>query len=256
MRFKHVSSIAPRTIEAIAVGLFIVVIIAGGWTFWEIPKAELTRDVAFKLTEAIVGALGVVSLLLVWAQLRHTAVLSRLLSYHQYFHDLPNISKVRDLYRALERNRISVPTWHSPLSETDIGSLLADEQAPPDKAELVVREYLNDFEEFASAINCGLIDEDYAYQLEATRALNAHYGFRQMVIHWHAEDKQLSERSSGSIPVTTNYYGELRSVAERWKVRKQAENEKETKAQEKRRIAAAPDIFLLTVDVRRVRQGG
>ena len=122
------------------------------------------------------------------------------------------------------------------MQEIDRTKLFNDKEPAPDTAEQVVREYLNDFEEFASAINCGLVDEDYAYQLEATRLLNAHYGFRQMVNQWHAEDKEKSERSGGSIPVTTNYYGELRSVAERWKLRKQEENEKEIKAQEKRRI--------------------
>jgi hypothetical protein len=45
------------------------------------------------------------------------------------------------------------------------------------------------------------------------------------------------QRSGDTIPVTTDYYGELLSVAERWKVRKQAEQLVEAKAQEKRRIA-------------------
>ena len=101
----------------------------------------------------------------------------------------------------------------------------------------MVREYLNDFEEFAAAINCGLVDEDYVYRLESTRVLGAHFGFRMMVNHWHAEDKDKSERSGGKIPVTTDYYGELLSVAERWKVRKEAEQLVEARAQEKRRIA-------------------
>jgi hypothetical protein len=46
------------------------------------------------------------------------------------------------------------------MSENDRTKLLADKEPPPDTAELVVREYLNDFEEFASAINCGLLQSD------------------------------------------------------------------------------------------------
>jgi hypothetical protein len=245
MRFKGFN-IPSRVIEAIAVSAFIIVAVVGAWAFATMPHAEFNRKEVLKLLGGVVGALGVVSLLLVWAQLRHTATLNKLLSYHQYFHDLPNIRKVRDLYRALGRCKIVVPTWHSPMSENDRTTLLADKEPAPDTAELVVREYLNDFEEFASAINCGLVDEVYAYQLEATRALNAYYGFRQMVNHWHAEDKQLSERSGGTIPVTTNYYGELRSVAERWKVRKQAENQKEAKIQESKRIADKLWVILHT----------
>jgi hypothetical protein len=185
----------------------------------------------------MVGGLGVSSLLLLWAQLRHAAILGKLTSYHDHFHDLPNISKVRDLYKVLGRCKVSAPNWHTPLTEKDRATLLADQEPAPDTAELVVREYLNDFEEFASAIKCGLIDEDYAYELEATRALNAYYGFRPLVNHWHAEDKEKSERSGGAIPVTTNYYGELKSIAERWRLRKQAESENEAKIQEKKGIA-------------------
>jgi hypothetical protein len=123
------------------------------------------------------------------------------------------------------------------MSDPDKAKLLTDSAPAPDTADLVIREYLNDFEEFSSAINCGLIDDDYAYRIESTRLLNAHFGFRRMVNHWHAEDKENCERSGGAIPVTTDYYGELLSVAERWRLRKEGEQLEETKAQEKRRIA-------------------
>jgi hypothetical protein len=165
MRLKDVN-ISPRTIEAVAVGFAIVVLVVGIWTFCKIPPAEFTRKEIIKLIGAIVGSLGVASLILVWAQLRHTATLNRLLSYHQYFHDLPNTTKVRDL-----------------------------------------REYVNDFEEFAAAVNCGLIDEDYAYRPEATRSLNAYYGFREVIIHWLAEDRRRSKRTkeAGKGP----YFGKI-----------------------------------------------
>ncbi len=236
-KYKKGARISPRTIEAVAISSFVIVVLVGVWALWEIPKQEFNRAEILKTIEAVVGGLGVSSLLLLWAQLRHTAILAKLTSYHLHFHDLPTLSKVRDLYTVLERCQVPVPTWHSPMSESDRAKLVADKAAPPRTAELVVREYLNDFEEFASAINCGLVDEDYAYQLEASRLLTAHYGFRQMINHWHAEDRQISERLGGNVPETTNYYGELRSVAERWKDRKQAENQKEAKIQEKRRIA-------------------
>jgi len=205
-KFKSRTSILPRTIEAVAISSFVIVVLMGVWALLEIPKQEFNRTEILKTIEAIVGGLGVSSLLLLWAQLRHTAILGKLTSYHAHFHDLPNIDKVKNLYGALARCKISTPSWYSPLSDSDVKSLLADIGAPPDKAELVVREYLNDFEEFASAINCGLVDEDYAYQLEATRLLNAHYGFREMVNHWHSEDRRFAEKSGGAIPVTTNYY--------------------------------------------------
>jgi hypothetical protein len=235
--FRDRVSISPRTIEAIAISAFVVVVIVGVWALWEIPKQEFTRTEILKTIEAIIGGLGVSSLLLLWAQLRHTAVLGKLTSYHDHFHDLPSIGKVQDLYKALGRCKVAVPTWYAPMSEADREKLFADVEPPPSSAELAVREYLNDFEEFAAAIKCGLVDDDYAYRIESTRVLNAHFGFRRMVNHWHAEDKEKSERSGGTIPVTTDYYGELLSVAERWRVRKEAEEQKEAKAQERRRMA-------------------
>lgn len=235
--FRDRISISPRTIEGIAISAFVVVVIIGVWALWEIPKQEFNRTEILKTIEAIIGGLGVSSLLLLWAQLRHTAVLGKLTSYHDHFHDLPSIGKVQDLYKALGRCKVAVPTWHAPMSEEDRAKLFADSEPPPGSAELAVREYLNDFEEFAAAIKCGLVDDDYAYRIESTRVLSAAFGFRRMVNHWHAEDKEKSERSGGTIPVTTDYYGELLSVAERWKVRKEAEQQKEMKAQEKRRMA-------------------
>jgi hypothetical protein len=175
--FKGRVSISPRTIEAIAIAAFIVVVIVGVWALWEIPKQEFNRAEILKTIEAIIGGLGVSSLLLLWAQLRHTAILGKLTSYHDHFHDLPSIGKVRDLYMALERCKVAVPTWHAPMSETDREKLFGDTEPPPASAELSVREYLNDFEEFAAAINCGLVDDDYAYRIESTRVLNAHLDF-------------------------------------------------------------------------------
>jgi hypothetical protein len=228
-------SISPRTIEAIAIGAFVIVVIAGIWALVEIPKQEFNRTEILKTIEAMVGGLGVSSLLLLWGQLRQTAIQVKLTSYHDHFHDLPSVDKVGDLYKALDRCKVDVPTWHKPLTESDRIKLFADPEPRPKNAELAVREYLNDFEEFAAAINCGLVDEDYVYRIESTRVLNAHFGFRRMVDFWHEKEK--TEHSGGTIPVTADYYGELLSVAERWKVQKEAEQSEEARALQRRRIA-------------------
>jgi hypothetical protein len=112
--FKDRASISPRTIEVIAISAFVIVVSVGVWALWEIPKQEFTRTEILKTIEAILGGLGVSSLLLLWAQLRHTAILGKLTSYHDHFHDLPSIGKVRDLYKALGRCKVEVPTWHTP----------------------------------------------------------------------------------------------------------------------------------------------
>jgi len=87
-KFKSRTRISPRTIEAVAISSFVVVVFVGVWSLWEIPKQEFNRQEILKTIEAIVGGLGVSSLLLLWAQLRHTAILGKLTSYHTHFHDL------------------------------------------------------------------------------------------------------------------------------------------------------------------------
>ncbi len=66
--------------------------------------------------------------------------------------------------------------------------------------------------------------------------MNAFFGFERMINHWHAEDKKMSDNSGGRIPVTTNYYGELWSVVNRWKKRKAIEMDAALTEKEKRRI--------------------
>jgi hypothetical protein len=95
-----------------------------------------------------------------------------------------------------------------------------DQTPEPDKAEIAIREYLNDFEDFAAAVNVGLVDMDYAYHVESARVLNAYYGFEPIINHWLLEDQQkaAANRATGLAP--SDYYGELKKLAEGWKARK------------------------------------
>jgi hypothetical protein len=233
---RWTTTLSPSVIESVALFSFIAVIIVGIATLFEIPHSEFKRQEVLPVLTVIFGALGVVSVILLWAQLRHEATLSKLLTYHEYFHDLPNPAKVNALCGALVRLNVKVPLWQAPLSPQERNTLVADTEVPPNSAHLAAREYLNDFEEFSAAINAGLVDEDYAYQLEGSRTLNAYYGFKELILHWVAEDRARAEREGEQGAAATNYYSELKSVSERWRNRKIAEARAAAADEDKRRI--------------------
>lgn len=227
-----VKAIPPRWIERGALTLFLVIVVAGVWAIYKVPQAQFTRDELLQLLEAIFQALGVVGLILLWAQLRHTATLNKLIAYHRYFHDLPSGEKVKALYEALDRLKLKVPMWQVPFTDKETQIVLAD-TAPVPSAELAIRDYLNDFEEFAAAVNSGFVDDDYAYHIESARPVNAYYGFYAMIEHWLAEDESRALLEGGIVPA--DYYSELRKLSVRWKARKLAEAAKATREKEKQK---------------------
>ena len=198
------------------------------------PPEDFVRTEILRVVEVTIAGLGVVALLLLWAQLRHTAVTNRLTTYHQYFHDLPSVEKVQNLCRTLNELNITDPLWQAPLTGEAAQKLIEATKDESGAAGIAVRQYLNDFEEFAIAVRSGLVDEDYAYQLEVTRALNAYFGFRELIIHWLAEDRHKAELAGEAAPAEIAYYGELRWLAERWRDRKRAEAKQAADSQEKR----------------------
>ena len=217
---KRLTSPHPRVIECSALVVFVLVVVAGMLTLCRMPAAEFKRSEILPVIDVLISGFGVAALLFLWAQLRHSATLSKLLAYHDYFQELPKESKVRTLYTALGRVNLKPPLWQTPLSPEDTKVLLADTTAAPDSAASAAREYLNDFEEFSAAVNCGLVDENYAYHIESARALNAYYGFSDLINHWLAEDQQRATRDRAAGVAPSDYYGELKKLAERWKERK------------------------------------
>ncbi len=229
MNLRRIINPPPQTIEAIGIALLIAVAAGTGYVLCSIPEEELTRGELLRVFEVGFTALAGTSLLFLWAQLRHAGNLNKLIAYHEYFHDLPTSGKVLRLYAAIDRLDIEIPLWQAPLTEDEKDSILEDTVEAPDRADIAVREYLNDFEEFAAAVNSGLVGEDYAYHLESARTLNAYYGFREVIDHWLAEDRKKASRLRESGIATSDYYGELAKLAERWKARKLREAAKQAR---------------------------
>lgn len=235
---RRLTSPHPRLIELTAIVAALLIVAAGILTIVCMPKPDLTREKILAVLNVVISALGVASLLILWAQLRHTSTQNKLVAYHEYFQDLPRDAKVKALYAAMGRLKIERPLWQKPLSTQQRDQILHDTIAAPDTADIAIREYLNDFEEFAAAVNVGLLDEEYAYHIESARVLNAYYGFEAMIEYWHLDEHQraIQNRAAGVAP--SDYYGELKKLAERWKARKSKEVEEEERQRNRRGVPA------------------
>lgn len=69
----------------------------------------------------------------------------------------------------------------------------------------IVRPYLDYFEGFCGAVNAGIVDEDYAFSLQATRIIRNFTVFEQLIKHY--------QKCNGTA------YIELQKVATRWSIR-------------------------------------
>jgi len=125
--------------------------------------------------------------------------------------------------------------WQAPLSHAQARAIFADKAGAPDTAEVAIREYLNDFEEFAAAVNSGLVDDDYAYHIENVRVLNCYYGFEEVINHYALEDQERAARQKTELLASSDYYGELKRLAEKWKARKKLELDAEEEERRKRK---------------------
>ena len=96
-----------------------------------------------------------------------------------------------------------------------------------------MREYLNDFEEFCGAIRAGVVNENYARELEGDRTINAYFAFVEFInlIRNEAEESGRREidKSDGTDETKQlreyrrKPYQELRSIAVSWRKRREKE---------------------------------
>ncbi len=214
---------APQNIEVAAIFVLFGVLAASIIMIMRIPPPNLNREAVLRVLEVTFGALGFATLLLLWAQLRHGSTLNKRIAYHEHFHDLPTGNKVEALYGLLHRLQIPRPTANEPLSEESTKKIVDDVTPAPATGHIVVREYLNDFEEFAAAVNCGLIDVHYAYHLEGPRTVNAYFGFHRFIEHLIKTD---NDAPGGLQLGDTEYYKELSKRAIDWKERMADASEK------------------------------
>ncbi len=140
-------------------------------------QTPMTFKEKMNLAQVGVMTVGLASLVLVGLQLRSTSRWNKRLSFHQFFKEVPELPK-KEKFSALA-DKLNIDDVHlgSPLSKEGAKSIHDDKQA-----QMVVMDYLNDFEEFAFAVRSGLVDDTYAYTLEQCRVMRAWVVFEPWVM--------------------------------------------------------------------------
>jgi hypothetical protein len=201
---------------------------------------------AVEISEPAFLALGALSIILLWAQLRaahyqeiEQNVWKRVMCLHEHFKDVPRseaTEAVREYLRGL--GVLNPPSAYHPLTreqalvvEQDTGT---DERPP---ARILFIRYLNDWEDFCGAISVGVIDEDYSREMEGLRLIDAFFGYREVINilrEKRANDARRRQGETGAPPFVNKLYYELQVVALRWHQKRS----EEWQAQEEKLVAA------------------
>src|SRR5690349_7541943 len=162
MQIPKLLSMKRRVYECTMSGIAFV-FVGLGFLAWFCGTRSL--EAAVRIAEPVLLGLGTLSIVLLWAQFRESNVWNRLISYHQFFSEVPSTPRAQLLMRVLsvELGIDVPPSAYQPLTAEQVQRIWSDkgdnERQP---AKEIVRAYLNDFEHFCGAINVGLIDEEYA----------------------------------------------------------------------------------------------
>ena len=228
-----------RTVASCAVAIVILGAIA--WLL-----GPLSIDRAIQIVEPVFIGLGALSIILLWAQVRisnmqeqEANIWKRVVSRHDYFSQVPRTDRaeaVRKYFKELGINR--PPSAYHSLDVNLVETIWADngtDQRPPGR--VIISNYLDDWEDFCGAIRVGVLDEEYAREMEGTRVINAFFGYRSAIDKLRQEHNESAKARTGSKPAqpfVNKYFLELQTIATNWHRIRQAELER---AQETLRIA-------------------
>lgn len=177
------------------------------------------RQIAFKGAELCVWSAGLFSVLLIRRQLwiqeqQATQTLEQLKidhqwktyeSYHRHFANVPDRPTRDKLIDRLKQLGLIPCFKHrgSPIDDDQVRLICECPEVFDD-----IKASLDCFEAFCGAINAKLVDEDYAFSLQATRVVRHHTVFAPLIAELH----------KGS----PSAYVELTKVATRWSIRQRA----------------------------------
>lgn len=124
----------------------------------------------------VVLVFGLGSLVLLAKQIRDVNQWNRLMSYHQFFSVCPPADlreQIMDIFRKLGE---PIPSQGKEIQEQSVRSILGDHEYLHR-----VTLYLDYFESLCGAINCGLVDKNYAYGLEGGRVIRLYSVFKPFI---------------------------------------------------------------------------
>jgi hypothetical protein len=179
-----------------AVALTFVLIAAAFAATWYLARIAVTfgpqehaltvLDV-YHIAELVVLTLGLGSVALLWRQSRENAQWNKLLSYHKFFSECPpKQTRLGMMYVLRKLNNLdALDGQGTPILDATVNSIEGDATLRH-----AIKHYLDHFEQLCGAINCGVVDMSYAYELEGTRVIKIARIFRPYVKHLQKANKR------------------------------------------------------------------
>lgn len=173
---------------------------------------EFTRDIVPILT-LCVTSLGLVSLFLLWWQIRKGIAWNKLSATREHYNDLPSQENEIGLQNKLRGIGIDP---YKPLTEEQVGKVFDDPELF-----LQLKLYLNKYEVYCAALAAGLMDEEYARALVGAKVVVLMEVFEKLI------NRQRKERDLDVIWI------EIERLAAEWKINRDIENKRAIEATQK-----------------------
>lgn len=230
----------------LACASFIAILFLVQW-LWPFLHSKDFAVQARALNILLLG-LGSTSILVLAAQWRQQGAWNRVLSYHQYFSELPRRESFVMLETCFRRLGITPPTTAEPLKDRDVAAILADSGTTGRRASTICNGYLDDFEEFCAAVNARVVSDRYTIDIEGSRVIRAFYGFEPLIRKLREQQDQAMAATGTATrngnPMRSKYYEELERVAKRWREKREKEHRTVANSAEwvKRLFAIGPSV--------------
>lgn len=175
----------------------------------KVPEGTTALSTKAGVVQAGAVILGLFSVLMAALQVRVNATWNKVLSYHTFFGDLITPEILTSLMTTADKcgfkDRLKN---YETLEDAHVAAILSDAEH-----DAVVSCYLNEFEEFCTAVNAGVVDDEYAYKLEGARLIRVNTCFAKYIEKCRTEG--ISSR---------RLYVQLEHRARLWNGRKQDED--------------------------------
>jgi hypothetical protein len=163
-------------------------------------------DAALKVIEVAVFGCGLFSIILLAEQIRVTEHRAKRVAYHTYFATLP-----KQVNRLAFEGLIQAQAFDAQFEQ---GKPLGDAAVKSISSDLTrarsLRGYLDDFEEFCAAVNCGVLDEPYAFGLEGSRVVRTYEVFMPFIVKCRETN-----------PLLPTAYRHIETLGEKWRKKKE-----------------------------------
>jgi Domain of unknown function (DUF4760) len=136
---------------------------------------EFSRDIV-PILQFCVSFVGLLSILLLWWQLRLTTRWNKLTAQQSFFEkDLSGL--FRDIQSQIKPLGIDLGQGSRPLGRSEAEKILADENAY-----FAAKKLLNEAENICAYVQVGSVDKDLAYALESARIIKIFQIFQPLVL--------------------------------------------------------------------------